>query len=1007
MPIFGSRSMRMERPLTELADAIVAEVARRLANRRPPRATYRLQFHPRFGLRDAARLVPYLAALGVSHLYASPFFRAKSDSTHGYDVVDHAEIDPRLGGEAGLEELVRSLREHGMGLILDFVPNHMGIGSENAYWQDVLENGPSSVHARFFDIVWEPLKDELKNKVLLPILGDQYGAVLEAGELQLDFADGGFWVRYYEHRFPINPRHYPMILEHRIEALQEDGDEAALDLEELLSICTACHNLPPRTETDPERIQERRREKEVIKRRLEKLCEESPRIREHVERNLHTFNGIPGEPRSFDLLDALLDAQAYRLAHWQVAGEEINYRRFFDINDLAAIRMEDPQVFEKTHAKTLELLARGWVDGLRIDHPDGLFDPEGYFARLQREHFLDLARAECERLAPSVPFEAVAPLLRAAWTSDERIQRPIYIVAEKILVGNESIPQRWAIDGTSGYDFLCRVTGIFVDPRGRKPLDDFYVRFTGVRQNVGELLYEKKKLIINTSMASEVNILAYRLNRISERNRRSRDFTLNALRSALIEYIACFPVYRTYITPSRIDDADRNTVELAIARAKRRSPVTNVTIFDFLRDILLLRPVGDASAEERKEQIDFAMKVQQLTGPVMAKGLEDTTFYVYNRLLALNEVGCDPSAFGISLEEFHASNLARRRGSLLATSTHDTKRSEDARARLLVLSEIPDAWKELVLRLSRIARKHRVAISEDRVAPDRNEEYFLYQSLLAAWPLEEMDEIRREEFAARMEAYAVKAAKEAKVNTSWVNPDTAWDEALTTFVRRIVHDDEFLAAFSPFFAWVSEAGIRNSLAQALLKFVSPGVPDIYQGCERFNFSLVDPDNRRPVDFEALAASLRWMQEHAADRTTLCTELWAHRRDGRIKQYLTARALELRRREEDLFARGEYLPLEFAGPRREHAIGVCRRLGPRSVIAVVPRFIARLLDEADPWKDTHLLLPRGTGGAPWRDWLTGASFRPQPLREHHGLALSSLFATLPVALLVSGDHQGNG
>lgn len=998
--------MRMERPLTELADTIVAEVAQALAKRKLPLATYRIQFSPRFRLDDAARLVPYLSDLGISHLYASPFFRASSDSPHGYDVVDHDQIDPRLGGEEGLETLVRSLRAHGMGLILDFVPNHMGIGSENAYWQDVLENGPSSAHARFFDIIWNPLKDELENKVLLPLLGDQYGAVLEAGELQLAFEEGSFWVRYYEHRFPINPRHYPMILEHRLEALQEEREEPSLEVEELLSICTACHNLPPRTESDPQRIQERRREKEVIKRRLEKLCEESPSVREHVERNVHTFNGIPGEPRSFDLLDALLDAQAYRLAHWQVAGEEINYRRFFDINDLAAIRMEDPQVFEQTHAKTLDLLARGWVDGLRIDHPDGLFDPEGYFLRLQREQFLSLARAAYEKLAPAASFEAVAPLLRAAWTSDERLQRPIYIVAEKILVGNESVPQRWAIEGTSGYDFLCRLTGIYVEQQGRKAIDDLYVRFTGVRQSVGELLYEKKKLIINTSMASEVNILAYRLNRISERNRRSRDFTLNALRSALIEYIACFPVYRTYITPSHIDDTDRRNVELAIARAKRRSPVTNVTIFDFLRDILLLRPSGDSSAEERKDQIDFAMKVQQLTGPVMAKGLEDTTFYIYNRLLALNEVGCDPSAFGTSLEEFHAANLSRSRGSLLATSTHDTKRSEDARARLVVLSEIPEEWKQLVGRLSRVARRHRVVVSEDRIAPDRNEEYFLYQSLLAAWPLEEMDAGRREDFIGRMEAYAVKAAKEAKVNTSWVNPDATWDEALAAFVRRLVVDEEFLRHFLPFFAWVSEAGMRNSLSQALLKFVSPGVPDVYQGCERFDFSLVDPDNRRPVDFPALTASLREMQEEAGDRQALCARLWERRRDGRIKQYLTARTLDLRRREADLFAKGEYLPLEFAGPRRAHAVGLCRRLGPRAVIAVAPRFVARLLDEGDPWKDTHLILPGGTGAAPWRDWLTGASIRPQLVRQQNALPLSSLWSTLPLALLVSGEHLGS-
>jgi len=996
--------MRKERPLSELADAIVAEVARELRDRKLPVATYRVQFSRNFRLDDAIPLVPYLRSLGISHLYASPFLRATSGSPHGYDVVAHDEIDPALGGEEALRGLVAALHEHGMGLILDFVPNHMGIGSENMYWQDVLENGPSSIYAKFFDIIWKPVKDELENKVLIPVLGDQYGAVLEAGELSLEYGEGSFWVRYYEHRFPINPRHYPVILEHGIEEL-ERSEEQALDVEELLSICTACHNLPPRTENDPQRIQERRREKEVIKRRLDRLYASSARIAAFIQANVRRFNGTPGDPRSFDALDELLDAQAYRLAHWRVAGEEINYRRFFDINDLAAIRMEDPQVFEQTHALTLDLLARGWLDGLRIDHPDGLYDPEGYFQRLQREHFLDRCRRVCERLYPDLPFDSVAPLLRAAWASDEKLQRAVYIVAEKILVGNESVPQRWAIDGTSGYDFLCRLCGIFVDVQGRKPLDDLYVRFTGIRQTVDELLYEKKKLIINTSMASEVNILAFRLNRISERNRRSRDFTLNALRSAIIEYIACFPVYRTYITPSRLDDVDRRNVELAIFRAKRRSPVTNVTIFDFLRDILLLRHGADATEEERRDQIDFAMKVQQLTGPVMAKGLEDTTFYIYNRLLALNEVGCDPSTFGCPVSEFHAANLSRRRGSLLATSTHDTKRSEDARARLVVLSEIPEEWKEVVGRLTRIARRHRIRISEDRLAPDRNEEYFLYQSLLAIWPFGPMGEEEKEEFVGRMEAYMVKAAKEAKVNTSWINPDASWDEALVLFVRRLLADPDFLRHFLPFQQRVARAGIYNSLSQTLLKIVSPGVPDLYQGCEVFRFSLVDPDNRRPVDFDRLIENLREI-EAAKDRAKLCEELRASPEDGRIKQYLTARALGLRMREPDLFAAGDYLPLEFAGPRRDHAVGICRRKGSRAVIAVVPRFVARLLDEPDPWRDTHLILPGGTGAAPWSDWLTGNTHRPQAVRHRDSLPLSRLWNPLPLALLVSGEHTGS-
>ena len=994
--------MRKERPLSELADAIVADVARELRERKLPVATYRVQFSRSFRLQDAVPLVPYLRSLGISHLYASPLLRANRESSHGYDVVAHDEIDPGLGGEEGLRALVEELHRNGMGLVLDFVPNHMGIGSENTYWQDVLENGPSSTYAGFFDIVWKPVKDELENKVLLPVLGDQYGAVLEAGELVLEYVEGSFSVRYHDQRFPINPRHYPMILEPGSEELQGEGQPVE-DVEELLSICTACHNLPPRTDSDPVRIQERRREKEVIKRRLDRLYTTSPRIAAFIDRNVKRINGTPGDPRSFDALDALLDAQAYRLAHWRVAGEEINYRRFFDINELAAIRMEDPQVFDQTHRLTLNLLARGWLDGLRIDHPDGLYDPEGYFQRLQREHFLDRCRRICKRLFPDTPFESVAPLLRAAWASDERLQRSVYIVAEKVLVGSESLPGRWMVDGTSGYDFLCHLTGIYVDLRGRKPLDDLFVRFTGIRQTLEELLYEKKKLIINTSMASEVNILAYRLNRISERNRRSRDFTLNALRSAIIEYIACFPVYRSYITATRLDDVDRRHVELAIFKARRRSPVTNATVFDFLRDILLLRHAY-STEEERRDQIDFAMKLQQLTGPVMAKGMEDTTFYIFNRLLALNEVGCDPGSFGCSVMDFHAANLSRRRGSLLATSTHDTKRSEDARARLAVLSEVPEEWKQVVNRLARISRRHRVRISDDRLAPDRNEEYHLYQSLLAVWPLEPMDDEEKEVFVGRVEAYMVKAAREAKVNTSWINPDASWDEALVLFVRRLLSDPDFLRVFLPFFERVAEAGLYNSLSQTLLKMVSPGVPDIYQGCELFQFSLVDPDNRRPVDFPRLAASLREM-EAASERLRLCEELWESRRDGRIKQYVTARSLRLRMRDPDLFAEGDYLPLEFAGPRRDHAVGICRRKGSRAVIAVAPRLVARLLDESDPWRDTHLLLPGGTAAAPWTDVLTGKTHRPRTVRQCDALPLSELWNPLPVSLLVSGPNRG--
>lgn len=996
-----------ERSLSEYAETILGEVAKRLRSRRAPSTTYRVQLGKDFDLDAAAGIVPYLHRLGITHLYASPFLRATTGSPHGYDVVSFDEVDEELGGRPALMRLSAALRRHGMGLIFDFVPNHMGIGSENAYWQDVLENGPSSAYAKFFDIVWKPVKDELEDKVLLPVLGDQYGAVLEAGDLCLEYGEGSFSIRYYDHRFPINPRYYPMILEPAVEGLDadaEEGEPPALDVEELLSICTACHNLPPRTETDPERVAERRREKEVIKRRLEALMGSSERIAARVHAMVEAFNGTPGDPASFDRLDELLDTQAYRLAHWRVAGEEINYRRFFDINDLAAIRMEDPRVFEANHRLVLELLSEGVIDGLRIDHPDGLYDPEAYFHRLQVEHFLDLCREVAAELLPEVSFEPLQPLLRAAWASDDRLRRPIYIVAEKILTGAETLPDRWAVEGTTGYDFLCRLTGVLVEGSARRAFDDLYHRFTGLRQSLDELLYEKKKLILYTSMASEVNILAYALNEITERNRRSRDFTLNSLRSALVEYIANFPVYRTYITPSRVDDQDRKAVETAIAAAKRRSPVTNVSIFDFLRDILLQRHVGQDDEEERRAKMEFTMKLQQLTGPVMAKGFEDTTFYVYNRLVALNEVGCDPGVFGCSVAEFHAKNAARRRGSLLTTTTHDTKRSEDARARLLVLSEEPEAWRKVLSSLSRIARRHRIRLGDDRVVPDRNEEYLLYQTLLAAWPFGPLGPEEHRAFVERIEAYTLKAAKEAKVNTSWINPDASWDEGLSRFVRNLLRDEAFLQTFTPFLRSIADAGIVNSLTQVLLKIASPGVPDTYQGCEAYSFSLVDPDNRRPVDFEALARSLDGLiAEAEVDPAGLCRRLWDAREDGRLKQYVTWRALNFRREHDDLFHTGEYLPVEAVGPRRDHVVALARRRGARAAIAVTPRLVSQMLREDDPWKDSHLLLPAGSGGAQWQDLFTGRVFRPEFIQRRPSLSLARLHDLLPLSLLVSGDR----
>ena len=1012
MPTFG----RMKHPVSDvrgLADRVWAEAAARLRRRRIPSSVYRVQLSQALRLQDVARLVPYLAELGICDVYTSPYLRAAPGSTHGYDVVAHDTVDPEMGGEEGLRLLAEALRPAGMGLLVDLVPNHMSISSENQLWQDVLENGPSSTYAPFFDIVWKPVKDELEDKVLLPVLGDQYGAVLEAGDLRLKLQQGTFFLCYFEHRFPINPRHYPMILRHHLDRLEAELPPNDVVLEELLSICTACDNLPPRTETDREKVEERRREKEVIKRRLDTLCKSSPAILAFLEGNVQEFNGTRGDPRSFDLLDRLLGEQAYRLAHWRVAGEEINYRRFFDINELAAIRMEEPRVFEETHRLVLGLLADGMIQGLRIDHPDGLFDPKSYFQRIQEEHFVET----CRRLARTEggPADEIVPQVRARFEAEGQrsgLSRPVYVVAEKVLGLGETVPESWPIDGTTGYEFLNSLNGLFVQAESRRAIDEIFSRFTASKLQLEELLYEKKKLIMSTSMASEVNMLAYQLNRISEMNRRSRDFTLNALRSALVEYVASFPVYRSYVSEEGVDERDRRYIERAVARAKRRSPVVNVSVFDFLRNVLLVRHGGHLAEEERERRLAFAMKLQQLTGPVMAKALEDTCFYIYNRLVSLNEVGGEPRQFGVAPSEFHTQNgerLETARGSLLATTTHDTKRSEDVRARIDAISEVPDEWKAVLQRLSKLARKHKVKLAEDRAAPDRNEEYLLYQTLVGAWPFVELDDERRREFTDRIASYLLKAAKEAKVNTSWINPDAAWDEALGIFVRRVLGDDAFVRELLPFQKRIAEVGIRNSLAQVLLKIASPGVPDIYQGCEHWCLSLVDPDNRRPVAFDALAEGLRslrdgWVAAGDEPRDWVAG-LWEARHDGRVKQFITWRALQARRARPELFLDGDYVPVECAGPRGDRAVALCRRRGSQQVIAVAPRLVSALVDEEtagkDPWAGTYLLLPSGAGGTSWRCTFTGEVHRPVLVRGSPTLPLSRLFGVLPVALLQPG------
>jgi (1->4)-alpha-D-glucan 1-alpha-D-glucosylmutase len=925
---------------------------------RAPRATYRLQLGPGLTFDDAAALLDYLKELGVSDCYTSPFLETASRGSHGYDVSDHNRLRDELGGEAAFARLAAALRERDMGLLIDVVPNHMGIAqNRNAWWYDVLENGAASQYAAYFDIDWHPVKAELADKVLLPILGEQYGAVLDKGELRLSLEDGRFVVRYYETALPISPRSYARILGHRLDTLAAELGGEHADVVALKSLVTWFATLPPRTEKDPERLAARRREKDIGRDRLLALLAESAPVRAFVEENVRIFNGTPGEPPSMDLLDALLAEQAYRVAYWRVAGEEINYRRFFDINDLAAIRMEDPEVFEVAHRLIFKLVRDGVVTGLRIDHPDGLYDPAEYFRRLQRGTGGDF-----------------------------------YIVAEKILAPGEQLPDSWETAGTTGYEFLNLLNGIFVDRANARAMEQVYARLIKTRPGFVDIVHECKRLITETSMASELNVLGHRLNTISETHRSSRDFTLGSLTRALRETIVGFPVYRTYVD-GKVTARDREYIARAIGHARRRA-TTDATVYEWLQNVLTLQTPEGASEADVRERLDFVMRFQQITGPVTAKGFEDTALYRFNRLVSLNEVGGDPSRFGVTLAEFHAENTARLRRApytLSATATHDTKRGEDVRARINVLSEIPVEWRRRLAVWQRLNRRYRTMV-DGAAVPGANTEYLIYQTLVGAWPID----------AERLSAYLAKAVREAKSHTSWINPNAPYDAALSRFVETILDPQRskaFLDDFTPFQARVAAFGVLNSLAQTLIKITAPGVPDFYQGTELWDLSLVDPDNRRPVDWKLRRRLLDQLTHTLAttpNRAALARELFAHPDDARVKLFLIHEALGLRRARPALFAGGTYRPLEVRGALAEHVCAFARVGEDAAAVIVVPRLLARRGGEASPlgaeyWQDTVVELP-GEVGDRLRNVLTTMEL------EGETLSLGQVLADFPVALL---------
>lgn len=852
-----------------------------------PRAVYRVQLNAEFGFAAATEIADYLVQLGVSHLYSSPCLQAQAGSTHGYDVVDHHRVSAELGGAEAHAQLCAVLKRQGLGQLLDVVPNHMAIGANNVWWRDVLENGPASPYAAYFDVDWDPPESRMQNVVLLPILADQYGRALDAGELKLRRDREGFALRYRDHVLPVAPRSLGSLLASAAEFANSD---------ELAFLAEAYSRLPQSTATDPESIRRGHRNTEVLRSYLWRLLEKRAEVREALDAVIDSINAEP------DRLDELLERQNYRVAYWRAAQRDLGYRRFFDVNNLVGLRVEDERVFADTHRLALRWLDDGWIDGLRVDHIDGLRDPEAYLRRLTQ----------------------AAP---RAW-----------IVVEKILAHDETVRRSWPVAGTTGYDFLNRLNGLFIAPEAERRFSQFYAEFSGEQNSFDAIAYYKKLLVMGELLGSDINRLTARLLGICENHRHYRDYTRHELQEALKTLIACLPVYRTFVQAEtgRIDPEDERIISGAAEAAKKNRKDLDAEIFDFLRNLLTLRVRGAAETE-------FVMQFQQVTAPMMAKGVEDTSFYCFNRFVSLNEIGCDPGRFGCNPGEFH--NFANDLGrvwprTLLTASTHDTKRGEDVRARLNVLSEIPDEWIAAVRRWFAINEAHRSG-----GMPDRNAEYLFYQTLVGAWPVP----------LERIDRYMEKAAREAKVYTSWTRPSRTYEDALHHFVQAAMADPEFDRDLRQFVARLIEPGRINSLAQTLIKLTAPGVPDLYQGTELWSLDLVDPDNRRPVDY-----GLR--RRFLAELNNLSVvEIMRRSDEGLPKLWVVRQTLALRRRQPQCFGPdASYQPLVVTGTYAKHIFGFYRS---HEVVTIVPRL---MLSKPAGWSDTRVQL----SACRWRNELTG-------------------------------------
>ncbi|HEY9661908.1 MAG TPA: malto-oligosyltrehalose synthase [Allocoleopsis sp.] len=930
---------------------------------RIPTATYRIQFTADFGFDSAKNIATYLANLGVSDLYASPIFKAKPGSTHGYDVVDPTQLNPELGSIDAFEALIHTLQQHQIGWLQDIVPNHMAYASQNQWLMDVLENGALSSYVDYFDIAWNAPFEGNHEPILVPLLGNYYGECLETGEIQLQYEQGNLTVNYYSLRIPLKLESYAAFLSYNLGQLARVIGRKHPVFVRLLGILYMLKN-PPELGG-----KQRQDQIEFVKGLLWELYTDDEEVKAFIDENLEVFNGKQGEPESFNLLDQLLTEQHFRLAYWKVGAEEMNYRRFFAVNELISMRVEESKVFHNSHSLILKLVEEGKFTGLRIDHIDGLYDPTGYLNRLREK------------------------------TGDT------YITVEKILQPGEDLPPCWQVQGTSGYDYMNYVNGLFCQTKNQEEFDRIYTEIAGNLTSFEQLAIQKKYLILENNLAGDLDNLAQILKKLSNKYRYGNDFTINGLKRSLAAVLTQFPIYRTYTTSEGVLETDRPYIEQAIQAAKDQVPRL-INELNFIEKLLLLNYDVSLTPTDKEQWLYLVMRIQQYTGPLMAKGVEDTALYVYNRLLALNEVGGEPGHFGIDLAAFHQFNQNRQIRwihTMNATSTHDTKRGEDVRARLNVLSEIPHDWQQKVKTWQDLNRQHHTQ-QKSGLMPDRNDEYAFYQTLIGAYPCKEEE---YESFVDRVKQYMLKVVREAKVHTTWLRPNADYENALMQFIDAVLtrsEQNQFLQDFLPFQQRIAFYGVFNSLSQTLLKIASPGVPDFYQGTELWDLSLVDPDNRRPVDFAARQAYLDEIKEKMQqDILGLLPDLLENTAEGKIKLFLVIQALRARNAYHAVFQNGTYQPLEVSGRYQDHIVAFARHYSEgqhpdQAIVVIVPRFLTSLVQPnqsplgQEIWQDTRIHLPPDLAST-WKNLIT-----EQSLKAGDTLMIGEVFQHFPIALL---------